>query len=66
MVASHYGKGKREGITEGEAKGRMEAKWETARTMQARGMDITLIAELTGVTVEQLQTYKRSNHSDTG
>ena len=54
MVQSHYGKGKREGLKEGELKGELKAKLKTARNMQAKGMDLNLIAELTGLTLTEL------------
>lgn len=67
MVESTYGKGKREGkiegLKEGEAKGRIEglkegelkAKRAMASEMRAKGMDIVLIAELTGLTLSELR-----------
>ena len=70
MVESHYGKGKREGkiegLKEGEVKGKAEglkegelkANLETARNMQAKGMDLHLIAELTGLTLTELEQLK--------
>ena len=66
MVESHYGRGKREGLKEAEAEGlkqglkqglkegELKAKWETARNMRAKSMDFSLIAELTGLSVEAL------------
>ena len=50
MVDSHYGRGKRDGLEEGELK----AKWETARNMHTEGMDYDLITRLTGLPLEDL------------
>ena len=43
--------GKAEGLAEGEAKG----KTDVARAMKAKGIEISLIAELTGLSVEEIQ-----------
>ena len=51
-------KGKQEGLLEGEQKGRIEGKQEgrieTAKAMLAKGMDMTLISEITNLTEAQL------------
>ncbi|WP_020559515.1 Rpn family recombination-promoting nuclease/putative transposase [Thiofilum flexile] len=44
--------GKQEGLEEGELLGRMK----TAQAMLAKGMAVALVAELTGLSVEQVQT----------
>ncbi len=50
--------GKAEGLAEGEARGRAEGRAEgladTARAMKARGMDTALIADITGLTQDQI------------
>ena len=51
--------GKAEGLAEGEAKGRAEGRTEgktdVARAMKAKGLEIGLISELTGLSVEEIQ-----------
>ena len=39
--------GKQEGLLEGEQKGRIEEKIETAKAMLPKGMEISLISEIT-------------------
>ena len=43
-----------EGEAIGEARGRAEGRADTARAMKARGMDAALIADITGLTQEQI------------
>ena len=45
---------RQDGIAEGEARGRAEGRADTARAMKARGMDAALIADITGLTQEQI------------
>ena len=51
-------KGKQEGLLEGEQKGkqegRIEEKIETAKAMLAKGMEMTLISEITNLSEAQL------------
>ena len=47
-------KGKQEGLLEGEQKGRAEERIETAKAMLAKGMEMTLIAEITNLPEAQL------------
>ena len=47
--------GKAEGLAEGEAKGRAEGKTDVARAMKAKGLGISLISELTGLSEEEIQ-----------
>ena len=47
--------GKAEGRAEGEARGRAEGKSEVARAMLGRGMDIAVIADVTGLSTEQIR-----------
>ena len=47
--------GKAEGLAEGEAKGRAEGKTDVARAMKAKGLETSLISELTGLSVEEIQ-----------
>ncbi|MBE7437410.1 MAG: hypothetical protein HS115_03055 [Spirochaetales bacterium] len=48
-------RGKLEGKLEGVAEGERRAKLETARRMHKRGLDLTIIAEDTGLTLEELK-----------
>ena len=50
--------GKQEGLLEGEQKGRIEEKIETAKAMLAKGMEITLISEITNLSETQLLELK--------
>ena len=50
--------GKQEGLLEGEQKGRIEEKIETAKAMLAKGMEITLISEITNLSETQLLQLK--------
>ena len=45
---------KREGRAEGRAEGRNEEKQEIARRMKATGMDRSMIADLTGFSLEEI------------
>ena len=47
--------GKAEGLAEGEAKGRAEGKTDVARAMKAKGLETSLISELTGLSEEEIQ-----------
>ena len=47
-------KGKQEGLLEGEQKGRIEERIETAKAMLAKGMEMTLISEITNLPEAQL------------
>ena len=47
-------KGKQEGLLEGEQKGRIEGRIETAKAMLAKGMEMTLISEITNLPEAQL------------
>ena len=47
-------KGLKKGIKEGKVEGLREAKLETARKMLSRNMDIETIADLTGLTEEDI------------
>ena len=51
-------KGKQEGLLEGEQKGRIEEKIETAKAMLAKGMEMTLISEITNLSETQLLQLK--------
>ena len=56
--------GKQEGLLEGEQKGRIEGEQrgriETAKVMLAKGMEITLISEITNLPEAQLSQLKDS------
>ena len=47
--------GKAEGLAEGEAKGRAEGKTDVARAMKAKGLETSLISELTGLSEKEIQ-----------
>ena len=47
-------KGKQEGLLEGEQKGRIEERIETAKAMLTKGMEMTLISEITNLPEAQL------------
>ena len=47
-------KGKQEGLLEGKQEGRIEEKIETAKAMLAKGMEMTLISEITNLPEAQL------------
>ncbi len=57
-------KGKQEGLLEGEQKGRIEGEQkgriETAKAMLAKGMDMTLISEITNLPATQLLQLKNA------
>ena len=60
MKANRKGllEGKQEGLLEGEQKGRIEEKIETAKAMLAKGMEMTLISEITNLSETQLLQLK--------
>ena len=41
--------------TEGEAKGLIEGKTEVARAMKSKGLEISLISEMTGLSEEEIR-----------
>ncbi|TCW60203.1 hypothetical protein C5O22_12730, partial [Treponema sp. J25] len=47
--------GRNEGMALGEEKGRLEERRETARRMKARGIGIDIIAEVTGLSREEIE-----------
>ena len=47
--------GRAEGIAKGLAKGRTEGLCETARNMRANDCDVTFIAKMTGLTIEEIE-----------
>ena len=47
--------GRAEGMAEGEAKGLIEGKTEVARTMKTKGLEISLISEMTGLSEEEIR-----------
>ena len=49
----------REGEQKGKEAGRMEKEIEIAKKMKAKGMDTSIIVELTGLTVEQVEAIKQ-------
>ncbi len=50
--------GKQEGRTKGKQEGRIEEKIQTAKAMLAKGMEMTLISEITQLPEEQLLQLK--------
>ena len=50
--------GEQKGLREGEQKGRIEEKIETAKAMLAKGMEVTLISEITNLPEAQLSRLK--------
>ncbi len=50
--------GKQEGLLEGKQEGRIEGKVETAKAMLAKGMEMTLISEITNLPEAQLSQLK--------
>jgi len=61
IVKPWFDQGMQEGIQKGIQKGKQEGELskalETARNMVARGMDISLIEDLTGLTKQQLREH---------
>jgi len=58
-----YQKGKKEGQLEGERKGLLEGeragKLKTAKVMFNKGLDVNFIAEVTGLSIEEIEQLKR-------
>ena len=52
--------GKQEGLLEGKQEGRIEEKIETAKAMLSKGMEITLISEITNLPETQLSELKNA------
>jgi predicted transposase/invertase (TIGR01784 family) len=52
-------KGEQEGRQKGEQEGRQEEKVEIALNMLRKNLDLATIAEVTGLTIEQLQSLSR-------
>ena len=48
--------GRAEGLVEGEAKGRTEERMANARRMKELGIDRSVISQVTGLTVEEIET----------
>jgi len=56
-------KGKLEGMQEGERKGKLEGKLEIAQAMLVKGLDVNFIAEITGLSVSEIERIKNDrNH----
>ncbi len=55
VIDTAFDEGKAEGIAEGKAEGIVEGKAEIARQMKAKGMDVNLIAEITGLSAEEIE-----------
>ncbi len=54
----YYVRGHEEGKDEGRAEGRAEEKLEIARKILSSGMDLAYIADMTGLTIEQIRKLK--------
>jgi predicted transposase/invertase (TIGR01784 family) len=54
-------KGEQEGRQKGEQEGRQEEKVEIALNMLRKDLDLATIAEVTGLTIEQLQSLSRQS-----
>ncbi len=52
-------KGRAEGLVEGRAEGLVEGKAEVARAMLAKGFPVSVIAELTGLTEEEIAALSK-------
>ena len=48
-------RGEAKGLAKGLAKGRAEGIAETAKAMKEKGLDLSLISEITGLTAEQIK-----------
>jgi predicted transposase/invertase (TIGR01784 family) len=55
--------GKREGEREGRRKGKEEGKLEIARTMLVKGMEISLISEITGLKEDKISQNSSHGHN---
>ena len=56
ILEGFYKEGKEKGMKEGIVAGRMDEKRETARKMKGKDMPVNLIAELTGLTVDEIES----------
>ncbi len=54
-ISQNYAKGKAEGLTEGEAKGRHERNLEIAAAMKSKGIPVDDIADITGLSVSEVE-----------
>lgn len=50
-----FAEGKSEGLIEGKNQGKNEERIENARKMKREGIDICLIAKITGLTAEEIE-----------
>ena len=51
--------GRAEGRAEGKAEGRAEGRAEVAKTMMGKGMDVKIIASLTGLSEEEIKSFSK-------
>ena len=49
-------RGREEGLEQGREEGREEERLKTARAMKTRGMEVSVIADITGLTSEQIES----------
>ena len=45
----------KEGFTKGKAEGKVEEKVETALKMKQKGLDLNLISDITGLSIEEIE-----------
>jgi predicted transposase/invertase (TIGR01784 family) len=58
LLSDRYEKGKEEGLVEGETKGKAKNKADIAKKMLNKGIELSLIAELTGLTEAEICEIK--------
>lgn len=56
-LAEGRAEGKAQGIAEGLEQGRKEQQIKIARTLKSKGLDISMIAECTGLSVEEIENF---------
>jgi predicted transposase/invertase (TIGR01784 family) len=59
-------RGRQDGIQEGMQKGRQEGIQVTARSMLARDLPLTLISEISGLSIEEIKTLKETSENHNG
>jgi len=62
-MKEHFAKVRYEGMQEGERKGKLEGKLEIAQTMLVKGLEVNFIAEITGLSMSEIEQIKNGrNH----
>ncbi len=54
--------GKQEGKQEGRVEGKLEEKIETAKKMLKKNLDITIISDITGLSIEEIEKLAETEH----